>query len=343
MSVTMAGFAQSDDVVVRTRRALSQAQRRAAVWTAALLGDTVGMPPHNEFGILMYHRIANPVTGHPFPTWNVAPARFRQQLTGLLQRGFQAWPLQKVLAHRRCNLPIPKRVFVVTFDDGYENNFTQALPILQELKVPATIFLATAFIGSQQPLPFDDWSAKGSPDVPVEAWRALSLEQCHRLQASGLVELAAHTHTHQDFRGRPNALADDLRQCRHFLHAHFGLTDLTFAFPYGTKKLGFSGPAMASVVQQQGFLCSLTTEWELARLRADPFDWGRLTAEQSDSAATLAGKLTGWFSLLRRGVRAVQGLVSGRSSRAGDSATETAATMPTPPRECGAQAPVNIT
>lgn len=305
MRMATADFAEND-VAPRTRQLLRHVQRGAATWAAALLGDSPAGRAQQRFGILMYHRVVDPVPGQPSPTWNVTPKRLRQQLSGLLKRGFQAWPLRKVLEYRQHKLSLPKRVFVVTFDDGYENNFTRAFPILRELNVPATIFLATDYIGSQEPMPCDDWSAKGSRDLPTDAWRALSLNQCREMQLSGLVELAGHTHTHQDFRGRPDAFRDDLRLCRSFLHRQFGLNDATFAFPYGTKKLGFSGPAMACVVREVGFLCSLTTEWELACVEDSPYDWGRFTAEQSDSAATLAGKLTGWFSLVRRGTRALK-------------------------------------
>src|SRR4051794_18794241 len=209
MSLAMVDSSQNN-LAVRTRNLLRNVQQGAASWSAALLADAACRSNGQEFGILMYHRVANAIKGQPFPTWNVTPARLRQQLAGLLKRGFQAWPLQKVIEYRRRRLALPRRVFVVTFDDGYENNFTQALPVLRELNIPATIFLATSFLGSQEPLPFDDWKAKGSADVPAETWRPLSLDQCRQMQASGLIELAAHTHTHQDFRGRLDAFRDDL-------------------------------------------------------------------------------------------------------------------------------------
>lgn len=307
MALASVGFAQQD-LSTPARALLRGVQRSAAAWSAAVLGDALPARGVGRFGILMYHRVADVVPGQPTPTWNVTPARLRQQLAGLLKRGFQAWPLRKVLEYRRQKLAVPNKVFVVTFDDGYENNFTQAYPILRELKIPATIFLATSFIGSSEPLPCDDWAAKGSSAVPADAWRALSLDQCREMQSGGLIELAAHTHTHQDFRGRPDELRNDLRTCVAFLREHLKVHNATFAFPYGTKKTGFSGPAMARVAREAGVLCSLTTEAELASVAGDPFDWGRLTAEQSDTAATLSGKLSGWYSALRGGAKALKAL-----------------------------------
>jgi len=302
------GFA-NHDLRAQARDLARTVQRGAAALSAALFGDATNSRGGKQFGILMYHRVVDAIPGHPLPTWNVAPARFRQQLAGLLKRGFQAWPLRKVLEYRRRQWTLPPRVFVVTFDDGYENNFTQAFPILAELKVPATIFLATAYLGKSEPLPFDDWASRGSSDVPVDAWRALSLDQCRQMQASGLIELAAHTHTHQDFRGRLGDLRDDLQTCVAFLQEHLGVADATFALPYGTKKLGFSGPAMARIARETGLLCSLTTEADLAQLDGDRFDWGRFQVDEHDSSAVLAGKLSGWYGWLRNAGKAALALM----------------------------------
>jgi peptidoglycan/xylan/chitin deacetylase (PgdA/CDA1 family) len=295
-----------NQLVAEVRQFARRVQRGAATWTAALLGDALGPRRSREFGILMYHRVVEPVKGHPFPTWNVTPDQFRRQLRGLLQRGFQPWPLRKALEYHRRRLAMPKRVFVVTFDDGYENNYTQAFPILRELNVPATLFLSTAYLESGEPMPSDDWTGKGASDVPPEAWRPLTLAQCREMQASGLVELGGHTHTHQDFRGRIDEFRADLRLNLAFLQKQLGLTDATFAIPYGSRKEQFATAAMSRVVCEAGFLCSLGTEDELCRVADSPFDWGRFNVEQHDTAATLAGKLGGWYSFLRRGVRAIE-------------------------------------
>jgi peptidoglycan/xylan/chitin deacetylase (PgdA/CDA1 family) len=272
---------------------------RFAGWAGAPLATC--LPPRHRaaFGILMYHRVTDRVPGASEPTWNVPPARFRQQLAGLLARGYEAWPLRRVLDEHEAGREVPRNVFVVTFDDGYENNLTEAYPILRELNVPATIFLATAYLDATEPFPSDDWPEAGSPVVPVGSWRPLTTAQCHELFADGLIELAAHTHTHRDFRGAPDALEADLRVCRQVLAERFGIEQPTFAFPYGTKKLGFSGPVLAEAARRAEMRCALTTEAELVLPGSDPFDWGRMTATGDDTAATLAGKLAGWYGVVR--------------------------------------------
>jgi peptidoglycan/xylan/chitin deacetylase (PgdA/CDA1 family) len=269
------------------------------VQLAATFNDLCGPREKSAFGVLMYHRVVDEPPRVSRPTWNVPPEQFENQLSGLLARGWVAWPLSQVLACRDRGLPIPRKTFVVTFDDGYANTFTQALSILTRLGVPATVFVATAYLDSEQPFPSDDWDAAGQPGVPREAWRPLSSDECLRLAASGLVELGAHTHTHADFRGRPAALVADLRENLAVLREQFGVDQPAFAFPYGTKADGFVSNELASAAREAGVKCCLTTEGRIVRPADSEFDWGRFAAEKHDSARTLAARLGGWQEAVR--------------------------------------------
>jgi peptidoglycan/xylan/chitin deacetylase (PgdA/CDA1 family) len=274
----------------------SQALDRAAAFANACFGPREG----DAFGILMYHRVAEHVDGVKSPTWNARPRRLEEQLGGLLALGWQAWPLKQVLGCLARELPIPRKTFVVTFDDGYANNWLNAYPILQRLRVPATLFLATAYLDSPWPFPSDDWAAAGQPSVPSESWRPLTRAECRQLAASGLVELGAHTHTHGDFRGRPAALLTDLEQNLAVLKDEFGVHEPTFSLPYGSKSDGFASAELASAAREAGVTCCLTTEGTIVRHGDSPFDWGRFAVRNEDTAATLAGRLSGWWETVRR-------------------------------------------
>jgi peptidoglycan/xylan/chitin deacetylase (PgdA/CDA1 family) len=195
--------------------------------------------------------------------------------------------------------PIPRNVFAITFDDAYENVYLNAFPILRQLELPATIFLATAYLDSPDPFPSDDWSLAGSGDVPYTAWRPLTSDECREMRKSGTIELAAHTHTHADFRGRPADLVADLRRSQRVLRERFGIERATFAFPYGNKDAGFASAELSAAAEEAGMLCALTTEAQLVRPGESPFDWGRFAAEDHDTAASLAAKLNGWHEAVR--------------------------------------------
>jgi peptidoglycan/xylan/chitin deacetylase (PgdA/CDA1 family) len=251
------------------------------------------------FGILMYHRVVASPAGVKAPTWNVAPERFRAQMTGLLRAGYRPWPLRKVLADHRSGRPIPPKTFIVTFDDIYENVYLNAFPVLREHKIPATVFLTTAFLDAASPFPFDDWSCAGSPSVPAETWRPITTPQCREMQASGLIELAAHTHEHADFRGRAVELGRDLAVSLQVLRERFGVTEASFAFPFGRGCRHEDGPELSEVARHAGTVCALTTESELVRPGDNPWNWGRFAALSTDSAASLIAKLDGRYSLAR--------------------------------------------
>jgi peptidoglycan/xylan/chitin deacetylase (PgdA/CDA1 family) len=265
---------------------------RVAVGLNALLGDRA----HGAVGILTYHRIAAQVRGVPPPLHNVTPQRFREQVRGLLRRGFHVWPLRRILDDAIAGRELPPRTIAITFDDGFETVFTRAWPILRELQVPATVFINTAYLDSIDPFPFDAWGIDWRGRVPPESYRPLASHQCRELQAGGLIELGAHTHTHADLRDRPQQFRDDLQLSVDILRSRFGLDEVMFAFPFGSPILGFSGGALTRAARETGVLCGLTTESVVVDPLSDPFDWGRFNAFAWDTSATLAAKLAGWYS-----------------------------------------------
>ncbi len=274
-------------------------KHHALSWLAAGCQACLGPREASGFGILMYHRIANPPANRPRPTWNVPPPRFERQLTGLVRRGWQAWPLLQVLHYVERELPIPRKTFVITFDDGYANVLLNALPVLTRLHLPATLFLSTAYLDSKETFGGDDWSAAGTPGTHSDTWRFLTTAECQRLAGNGLIEIGAHTHTHGDFRGRPAEMLADLKENLRVLREKLGVEQPTFALPYGSLNDGFAGPELVQAAREAGVQCCLNTESAVVLLTDSPFAWGRFTATEYDTAATLAGKLGGWYTALR--------------------------------------------
>ena len=281
--------------------------QQAAVRALAPYARWRGPRGTNVVGILTYHRVCSADPHCNRPTFNVTPQRMRTQLQGLVRRGWQAWPLSRVLQHGRDGVPVPRRTFVVTFDDGYANNVLQALPILAELHIPATIFLATAYLDGREPFPFDDWTFAGREGSSRDQWVPLTRSQCRDAQSTGLFELGCHTHTHQVFRDRPDAFRADLQQSILVLERDFGIEQPTFSFPYG-----IADDDLVEQARRSGVSCGLTTAPQLADCAGDPFQWGRFHVSQSDTATSLAVKLDGWFDVLRGLGQRIRGHGCGR-------------------------------
>jgi peptidoglycan/xylan/chitin deacetylase (PgdA/CDA1 family) len=283
----------------RRRPPLGSAVRQAGKWAAGRLSvglnGLLARRATAPVGILTYHRIADHVPRLPQPLYNVTPKRFRRQLAGLLDRGYSVWPLCRVLEHGEAGKDVPPRTAVVTFDDGYESVYTNAWPVLRDLNVPATLFLSTAYLDQDAPFPFDRWGAAHREAAPAAAYRPLREWQCREMADGGLVDLGAHTHTHQDFRNRPDEFRRDLQRSVDELRRRFAEERVTFAFPYGKPDDGFADEAMMDAARQTGVVCGLTTEMVGVAPCTGPFGWGRFNVDPWDTPPTLDAKLSGWY------------------------------------------------
>ncbi len=92
--------------------------------------------------VLMYHKVSE--KEQDFLT--VTTGQLSEQLHWLKSR-FHFITLRELVNHITLSTPLPKNALLVTFDDGYENNFTHAYPIFKMLNIPFSIFLVANFIG----------------------------------------------------------------------------------------------------------------------------------------------------------------------------------------------------
>lgn len=246
-------------------------------------------------GILTYHRVVDLVSGIAAPEHNVTPARLRHQLEGMQARGYEFWPLDRLLTAVRKGSELHDRIAVVTFDDGYESVYLNAFPVLKDLEIPATVFVATKYLDGRDPFFFDDWGTDFHTQLDQSYYGPLTSDQCHEMLDSQLIEIGAHTHTHQDFRGKDETFREDLSTSVEIVRDRFGVSDVSFAFPFGCPYRGFASEGLVEQAKLAGVTCSLTTEAIPVDLAADPYHWGRFNAFPWDSAASLAAKIEGWY------------------------------------------------
>jgi peptidoglycan/xylan/chitin deacetylase (PgdA/CDA1 family) len=106
--------------------------RGAGSTDAAARGS--GHPGSAAVPVLMYHVIAAPPAGAPFPGLYVAPSEFREEMHSLAAAGWHAVTLDQLAANWREGAPLgPGKPIVVSFDNGYHSQYSQALPVLRSL------------------------------------------------------------------------------------------------------------------------------------------------------------------------------------------------------------------
>ncbi len=142
--------------------------------------------------ILAYHR----VFPEPRGVLAVTPELFEQQLRSFLKKGYTAYTLCDV--HKKFikkGKKVPRKTLVITFDDGYKDNYVYAFPILQRLKLPATIFLTAEYIGTARTFPWDETDPDLTGTSLGEMDHPLTWEQVREMAQKG-IEFGSHTMTH---------------------------------------------------------------------------------------------------------------------------------------------------
>ena len=97
-----------------------------------------------EAVILIYHRVGDSLE-HSWSHTSISIEDFENQIRYLSSR-CHVIPLDELSQYVQEKKPLPKRAVVITFDDGYKDNYLNAYPVLKRYNVPATVFLATCHI-----------------------------------------------------------------------------------------------------------------------------------------------------------------------------------------------------
>lgn len=219
--------------------------------------------PLDQPRILMYHMIRGPLPGGRFNKMRVSPELFRQQIGWLHDEGWTFCFLSEVIE----NPSGPPRRVVLTFDDGYRDNFVHALPVLEEFKARATLFPVIHREAGY------DWSThKKASHAGGELGKEpkLSDAEIRRMLDSGLVELGGHSVMHANLPALPDGEAwNEIHGCKSALEASFGVRVPTFCYPFG-----LFGPREIELTRKAGFIGAVTTEQGIGS--ADPFTLPRI-------------------------------------------------------------------
>lgn len=229
--------------------------------------------------VLMYHVIADPPPGAPWPQLYVSAAEFEAQVAWLERRGFAAVTLSDVWRNWHHGGSLPKRPVVLTFDDGYRSVATEALPVLRKRGWPAVLNLK---VGNLEPGSFTE------SDV-------------HKLLAAGW-ELGAHTITHPDLRTLDDAgLEREVAGSRMAIRKRFGVTVGFFCYPAGRYD-----DRVIAAVRSAGFLGATTTLEGLAT-PDHPFELRRIRVSRGDGVRRLASALPARSGVSRDSARLERG------------------------------------
>lgn len=223
--------------------------------------------------VLMYHSISD-VSTAGFRPYTVSPARFAAHLAYLSAAGYRTVTISELTSLRDSGRLPPKQTVALTFDDGFRDFVTHAVPLLSAVGYHSTLFVPTGFVGSTS-----RWLvAEGEQRRDLVSWAELD-----ELGDLG-VECGAHSHSHpqMDLLSR-RAAAREISLSKALLEDHLQTGISSFAYPFG-----YSTPALRRLVAALGFSGAVGVGDLTSRADDDLFAIPRITITSQTTADDLA-------------------------------------------------------
>ena len=221
------------------------------------LGDTW----HDGLLILMYHAIEAQTPGAAWMQLYVDPAKFREQIRELLSSGARFISADEMIESNSRD-----RQVLITLDDGFQNVFQNALPVLRELNVPAIAYIVAGQIGGS-----NVWDhPNGLLKRPL-----MTREEIIEWVDAGL-EIGAHTMTHCHLATVPLAKArSEIFDSKKILEDLIGRPVRHFCYPYGNMN-----KAVRELVIEAGYETATSCKVGFNYPETDRFTLQRLMARQ---------------------------------------------------------------
>ena len=160
--------------------------------------------------ILLYHHIGFSQKASPY---YISPEEFDRQMALLYQWGYRTISVELLVKAIQQGAQLPARPIILTFDDGSESVYTEALPIMQMRGFTGTAYIVTNYIGASL---------------------YMDRDQIRALYASGW-EIGSHSLSHVNLRQHPGVQEEEIVSSRHRLESYLDLPILSFAYPFGAN------------------------------------------------------------------------------------------------------------
>ena len=180
----------------------------------------------------------------------------------LKRSSFQTVSLNEIATCIREARPFPGKSVAITFDDGYQNLYREAFPVLKEFGFQATVFLVTGYSGKN-----NQWSSQphGIPNSEL-----LNGDEIVEMSSYG-IDFGSHTVNHPDLTElSANEVSEEILNSKSAIQDLLGKTPLFFAYPYGKQ----NKECRAKVSSE--FLGACSTALDFVTLRSDVYSLPRI-------------------------------------------------------------------
>ncbi len=231
----------------------------------------------SRFSILMYHMISSAKTAEE-ARYACPPEQFEQHLGYLKSSNHTPVSLQQIDAHLLLGASLPENAVAITLDDGFEDNYTNAYPLLKKYDMPATIFLTSGLMGAT-----NQWMSKrGFPERKMLNWQQIAEMNRHK------ISFGAHTVSHPKLSEiDAEASTKEIRQSKQTIEEQLEIPCLHFAYPYGLFT-----EQTSNIVGDAGFTLACSTRSGFNNRERNPLLLHRIEVYGNDPVWKLKQKMT---------------------------------------------------
>ena len=241
-----------------------------------------------EIPVLMYHIL---IPGRN-DSISIDPLRFEEQMLALKSFGYTTITENELLSHLEQNTALPKKPVLITFDDGYLSNYTEAFPILKELDMKASIYVVASRIfedsgftaGEYQKISWQQArEMAGTISIQSHTWDAHSKKTNFQGNNRGLITgrmlLDTELETQQEFEDRVYA---DFVASKKAIEENVGTQATAISYPYGDYSADTT-----RLAEKAGYKMAFTVNSGVNSQSSLPFELKRITANGEYSGEKL--------------------------------------------------------
>ena len=247
--------------------------------------DAVNLP------VIMYHSVL--IDKSSRNDYVVSPDLFESDLKYFKDNGYTAVTVNDLIDYVYKNKALPQKIVMLTFDDGYYNNYKYVFPLLKKYNTKAVISPIAKLS--------EEYTAVGEENP---SYGHLLEKNIQEMDASGLVEFQNHSYnmhslsprkgigkkyreTDDDYR---SAINNDITKAQDYLQRVTGKLPTAFVYPFGEES-----STSLDILKQSGFLSTLNCTEKLNYITKNPeslYELGRFRRDNSESTAQLMERIS---------------------------------------------------
>jgi len=194
----------------------------------------------NYATILIFHRV-NDFDSDPLTT----PTPVFKNVVKVLRNNYKICSLQDLIMRIKNKETLDPKTVVITFDDGYKDNLLNAVPILKKYNIPATFFITSGYINTDNTL---SWDKKSVVKHPLMTW-----DEVRELVRMGF-DIGAHTVNHINLgEASLDTARKEITRCKSHIEMEIDKEINTFAFPFGKRNC--IRDEVIKIIKEVGFDC----------------------------------------------------------------------------------------